>query len=126
MNTELVGAWYNAKEELAAIKQKELSLRKLVFADNFPEPKEGVNKVKLDDDYALKCTYKLTRKIVEEKLPEVPEEMKDKLKDLIKYKPSIVLSAYNKLTDEERNMFDNCLEISPATPALSIEKPKRK
>jgi hypothetical protein len=44
---------------------------------------------------------------------------------LVKWKPEVAITEYRKLTEEERNRFDQCLVIKPGSPSLEIVIPKR-
>lgn len=125
---EDMNAWYKLQQDLAEIKDKEMKLRKKIFAYYFQTPVEGTNTVKLTDGFVMKGTYKIDRK---------PDEaILDTLKDqliaegvpvdmLIRYKPELVISAYKLLTDEQREHFDEVLNIKPGSPSLEIMKPKK-
>lgn len=121
--------WQKLAGQLTDIKKREIVLRKEIFGEAFVEPKEGTNKFNLANDYVLKGTHKLNRKVLEDKVPDVRKALPSlakKLKALIKYKPELVKGEYNKLNDDERKVFDRCLEIKPSTPALEIVLPKRR
>lgn len=120
--------WQEKVTELALLKEEETNLRKELFNLYFVDPQEGTNTVELSNDWVLKGTHKLTRKIQEDKLPEISKQpgMRAVLKNVLKYKPSLDKKEYEKLPDDKRNLFDNCLVISPAMPSLSIVLPKRR
>ena len=44
---------------------------------------------------------------------------------LVQYKPSLVLKEYRTLTDEQHQLFDQCLIIKPGSPALEIVLPAK-
>lgn len=105
--------WQQISEQLAALRNKELELRKEIFAESFQSPREGVNKFPLANDFGLVATYKLTRRIKDE------QPLKDM--GLLKYKPELDLKKYRDLSDEQRRVVDASLVISPATPTLEIK-----
>lgn len=122
-------AWYEANEELKKIKAKELLLRNKIFKGKFHSPREGVNQLELADGYVLKGTHVINRSIdagaldaYREKFPEfgIQEGL------LIVRKPELKIAEYRKLTDEQRNLFDNVLVVKEGTPSLEIVLPKRK
>lgn len=127
MDTAKIEEWYRLNVALKDLKQQELALRKEVFGEFFPEPKEGTNTVHLRDGWVLKGTHKLTRKIQEALIADVAEEtgMTTVIKNCIVYKPSLNKTEYSKLSDRQRKMFDNCLEIKPATPSMDVVLPKK-
>jgi ABC-type glutathione transport system ATPase component len=123
-----INEWYTLTEELAVKKEREMTLRKKIFAFFFQAPKEGVNDVPMTDGWVLKGTYKIERKVKEELLAAHAEELKNAklpLKDLVVLKPNLSVSAYKKLNDDQRTVFDKVLEIKPGAPSLEIVKPKR-
>lgn len=120
--------WYLLQKQLAAIKDQELVLRKKIFVAWFKSPKEGTNNLPLTDGWVLKAVYPVNRKVDVPKLSVKRQDLQDaglKLDDLIKYKPEVSVTEYKKLTDEQRKLFDEILEISPGTPQMEIVLPKR-
>ena len=121
--------WYAMQAELSKLRASEMLLRKKIFGAYFPEPKEGTNTYILPDGFALKGTHVISREVDIGALEGAkPEFVKANLKvdTLVQYKPSVVISEYRTLTEEERNLFDMCLVIKPGAPGLKIEKPAAK
>lgn len=121
--------WYNADLELARVKAKEILLRNRIFKHYFPAPVEGTNSAPLPDGYVLKATYPITRNVDEGAMAALKEKFIEKListDKLVKYKPSLSVSEYRTLTAEQQQLFDQCLEVKPGTPALEIVLPKKK
>jgi len=121
--------WYELADQLKKIRAQEMTLRKKIFGNAFPDPKEGTNSYELGDGYVLKAQHKLDRNID----PGALDALKEKLREnhinpdvLVQYKPSLVLKEYRTLTDEERALFDQCLIVKPGSPSLEIVLPKRK
>jgi hypothetical protein len=140
MDIKKLSEWYTVSEQLKELKKKERALRKEIFNDVFPSPDEGINTLNIDDNYvpegsyksnigycyALKGVYKYTRSVVEKNIPDVKKHFPpERLNALIKYRPSLVLSEYNKLNKKQKLVFDHCLVVKPATPSLKIEEVKR-
>lgn len=120
--------WYNASEQLTALKNKEMLLRKHVFDGMFSEPKEGVNSQPLPDNWVLKGKYTLNRTPDMDAFAQMAPALRDAgviLESLIEWKPSLKTSTYRDLSDEQRKMVDQCLVIKPGSPALEIVMPKR-
>lgn len=118
---KVLGQWQDTKAELESLKRKEAQLRKLLFQGAFPNPVEGVNTITLVDGTIIKGTHKISRNIDEAALPSVLEQMPEAVRDnLVAYKPSLSVSAYRKLTAEERKTFDQALIIKPGTPTLEV------
>lgn len=122
--------WYEMKKQQSALKASEMLLRMKIFKFFFPNPQEGANKA-FDDDrlgngFKLSATYPIDRKVDEG----IFEAMKDKLKEagiqpqsIVKYKPELELKQYRALTDEQRHLVDQFLQIKPGSPQMEI-KPK--
>lgn len=123
-----INEWFALTEELAEKKEREMVLRKKIFGFFIQQPEEGVNSVPMSDGWVMKGTYKIDRKVKEELLAANAEELKNAklpMKELIKLKPSLSVTAYKKLTDDQKKIFDKVLEIKPGAPTLEIVKPKR-
>jgi hypothetical protein len=113
--------WENLKAQLQAIKEQEASFRLGLFNGAFPNPTEGTNEYNLPDGRIIKGVHKLNRSLDEDKLPKVLKKLKMARKDApIKTSVSLDLSAYRDLDDEDRVIFDECLEIKPGLPTLEI------
>lgn len=131
--------WYNAQAELARWKSREALLRARMFKHYFPTPKEGTNDLALgpllqaagieDDGRVLKGGHVINRSVDEAALLVLMPALNEKkipVEKLIKRKPELAVGEYRKLTDEERNLFDQALVIKPGTPSLEVVLPKRK
>jgi hypothetical protein len=120
--------WYKMAQDLRNLKAKESLLRKKIFESAFPDPKEGTNSYDLADGYVLKGQHVLNRDIDIGAL----DAMKSKLREqgvnpdnLVKYKPELKKAEYNKLTEEQKKLFDQCLIIKPGSPSLEIVLPAK-
>lgn len=125
---EELNEWYAAQEQLKKLKEREMELRKKIFAFCFPSPVEGTNTYQLAEGFVIKGKYPITRKVQIELYDVVKDRIREAgvvLEDLLKWEPSLVLSEYRKLSDEQRQAVDMCLEVKPGSPALEITKPKR-
>lgn len=120
--------WFELQAQLAQLKDREMILRKKLFAEAFPAPEEGTNSFNLPDAYVLKGTHKLDRKIdlaaYNQLLPnlrkaEVPVDR------LLKWDPSLVTGEYRTLTPAHLHLFDQILIIKPGAPSLEIVLPKK-
>lgn len=122
---KMLADWKAAVEELDAVKERELTLRKQLFAGAFPAPAEGTQRVTLTDGTILKGVFKLNRKIDVEVLKNL--ELSQRVKDMVvRYKPELDTKMYRTMSTEDREIFDECLTITPGTPALEIEDPTAK
>lgn len=125
---EDLAAWYQMSQELRTLKAKESLLRKKIFGSAFPDPKEGTNNYDLADGYVLKGQHVLNRDVDIGAL----DALKPKLREegvnpdnLVKYKPELKKAEYNKLTQEQKQLFDQCLIIKPGSPSLEIVLPAK-
>lgn len=105
--------WYQLTEAIARLQAEERALREGLFNGTFPSPREGVNKVELPDGRVLKGTYRINRKVLEDKLQEAkfPKSLRD---NVFKTKHDLIVSAYRNLDEDTRNAVDAVLEIKPA------------
>jgi hypothetical protein len=132
-----VARLYTMQAELASLKAAEAMLRRRIFEHFFPNPKEGSaeNKYPLNDGTGavLQADHKINRTVLEAELDALKAAVKEDganlpklpFNKLIKYKPELAKSEYNKLTEEERQVFDRCLDIKPGMPEVKVVIPKR-
>jgi len=120
--------WFELSTNLAVIKEKEMELRKRIFRFYFINPKEGVNTAELDYDCKIKGTRKINRKVLEKELTAYGSEIvKAGIPvDVIRWIPELSVSKYKALSDEQKKVFDQCLEIKDGAPELEIKIPKAK
>lgn len=122
---QLLAQWAQIYQALADLKQKENQLRRSIFGDIFPDPKEGTNTAEMPKGYKLKGTHKIDRKVDEAALAAVLKQLPEGSDDqLIRRKPELILKPYRALTEEHRNIFDQALIIKPGMPQLEIIPPK--
>lgn len=131
--------WYKTQEELSRIKAKEGLLRSRLFKHHFPTPNEGTNTIELgpllvaagipDDGRQLKGGHVINRSVDEAALLVLADKFKEEKIDvekLIKRKPELVKSAYNELTKEQKQLFDQALVVKDGTPSLEVVLPKKR
>lgn len=143
--------WLNAKPVLEQAKSAEAEARAVVTKTLFPNPTKGTQRYNLNGGYKIKLVYGLTytlgdkdkvddegKKIsiesqvraIEEKIMAIGPEARILLERLIKWKPELSGSEYEKLdSDDEtqvaiRNLIDEVLTVKPASPQLTFEEPK--
>lgn len=127
---ELLSKWHEAQESLRQAKEAEADLRKAViseFFSNVPEDAEGTFSLPLGGGCKLKSQYKLARKINTEVLDEMREQIEAtgvKLDEVIHWTPVLRMAAYNTLTLDQRQVFDEVIESKQSIPVLKIEAPK--
>lgn len=122
-------AWQALAEQLSKVKAAEMLLRVKIFKGKFVDPKEGTNKVPLNDGWVLNGERKIDRKVDIAMVnalaipdgPFVQAGINPAL--LIDWKPELKLSAYRELTVEQREVFDQALTIKDGSPTLKIVLP---
>jgi len=123
-----INRWYELQEQLAIVKDAEMTLRKKIFAFYFQAPKEGTNTFPLSDGWVMKGGYKIDRKVDEAVLLALGPELRDAgvvTTDLVRYKPELSTTEYRKLTEAQLAVFNQALVIKPGSPSLEIVKPRR-
>jgi hypothetical protein len=117
-------AWYIKQQELSTLKVAEVLDRKDLAAYYFTAPREGTNRLDIGGGYELKLDHKFNYKVDEGAVDNVAaSEIKNRKlpwDDLFDYKPTLNMKTYRKLTAEQKAFVDGLLEITDATPALSI------
>jgi len=117
--------WVDQVAQLKKLRDSEMVLRKRIFGAYFPEPKEGTNIFKLSEEDRLEGGYSYTRDIDPAALvalTPVFQEAGISVDALIERKPSLRVGVYRTLTEEQINLFDQCLIVKPASPSLKIAK----
>ena len=125
---ELLFGWYDMQAKLKELKAKEIAVRKELFAHYFPNPIEGTNDFELENGYILKGKRSIERSVEDASFRSSLKEIRSKgipPESLINYKPSLIKKAYNLLTDEERNYFDQFLIIKKGSPTLEVILPAK-
>lgn len=117
--------WYSTQQKVAELKTTEVLERKTLARFYFPEPEEGTNRLPLGGGFDLKMGRSITRKVDEAALENVKVAQAKKLKlnmdELFPMKPTLNLTAYRKLSDDQRAFVDTLLDIKESeTPALHI------
>lgn len=121
--------WSELQRQLGALKSAEMLLRIKIFKGLFPAPVEGTNSIPLGDEgWVIKAKYPINRKPDVALLTARAQELRDAgivLEDVIRTVPELATGEYRKLTDEQRNLLDQVMEVKPGSPALEIVLPKR-
>lgn len=132
-----IATLYELQEQLAKVKAAEAMLRRRIADHFFPNPTEGSasNKYPLNDGTGaiLQMDHKINRKVLEPELDVLKAKVRAEgsnlpklpFNKLVKYTPELVKSEYNKLTAEERQLFDEALDIKPGMPEVKVVIPKR-
>lgn len=120
---EQLQAWYLLKQSLTNIRNQEMPLRKYIAKIFVPEPVEGTNRADLQDGFDLILKHNFTRSVDAAALDASTTELrkaKVKVDELFEYKPTLVLSAYRTLTEEQRLLVDAVLVIDEGAPSIEI------
>ena len=132
-------AWEAAVKALAAAKDAEAALRKEVLAEAFafdPEAlREGTENFELGNGYKLKAVFKISRNLKNEN--EAVDKVLSKIEKtgpegafiaerLVKWKPELSVSEYNKLPEKFKKLFDEVVTSKEAMPSLELVAPKSK
>ena len=141
---QLLMAHKKLQEDLSALKEKEMELRKYIVSRTFPNRTEGTNTKELGNGYELKAVVKYNYKlsdndIVEKTLVEIASignEGPFIADRLIGWTPNFYKTEYNKLIDDAAagnenakkilKLCENMLIITDAAPTLTIKEPKVK
>lgn len=117
--------WYKMKAELKKLTDAEMELRQFIFKGKFISPVEGTNRLGLGEGWDLKAVHVINRSVDEPALGiliQKFQESKIPVDALIKYRPELVKSEYNALTNEQKQLFDQALTIKPGAPQLDVVK----
>lgn len=120
--------WFVMQDQMAKLRVNEMFLRKKIFAALFPDPREGTNSYELPDGYVVKGVHSITRDVDQGTLQSCAELLRNngiRVDDLVTYKPSLAKANYNRLTEEQKQLFDQVLIVKPGSPSLEIVKPKK-
>jgi len=139
MNPELESQlllWTNLTAKIESLKvildplvQEERARREAVMAMAFPEGKEGANTLELPNDWKLKGTIKIDRKVDEAALPAVKKQLREmgvNADKLIRLKPEVEVREYRELSAEQAKVFEAALVIKRGASELKLVPPKTK
>jgi hypothetical protein len=126
---EDLNSWDALQKQLGALKSAEMLLRMKIFKGLFLNPVEGTNSIPLGTEgWVIKAKYPINRKpdvalltarAVELRAAGIP------LDSVIRVVPELATGEYRKLTEEQRKLLDQVMEVKPGAPALEIVLPKR-
>lgn len=125
----LIEMWHQAKGMAKTWVDQERTLRAEVVAQLFDASiVKGTENLPLANGYKLKCVktedYKLKNPdAVDAILTQFSASHAD---TLVKWKPELSVATYNLLSDDEKALFNDVLEIKPGMPQVNLEEPKVK
>lgn len=123
---ELLFNWYTKKQELVKLQAEERALRTTVVNAFLPEEnkKEGTNTIKLSTGDELKIVCGMDRKVDKAVwssiLPQLCEAGVD-VNEVVETKVELRVAAYKKLTEEQRNIMDECVTSKWGSPQVSVK-----
>ncbi len=131
MNEELsnkLAQWAAASENQKYWQELERKLRKEIFDELFPKPKEGTNRAELGMGYNLVATYPIDRKVDLTSYTAISEQFEENKipSNIIKYEPKLEVKVYKAMTGQQQLFFDQALIIKPGSIQMKIEPPKEK
>lgn len=119
--------WYALQNQMREIKEREMELRKKIFAFYFQDAVEGTNKLEMQDGYVLNGKRVVNRTVDKGLLVTLTPELQAAgvaLDEVIEWKPSLKLAAYRKLTEAQTQLFNQVLVVKDGSPSLEIVAPK--
>lgn len=117
-----VERWNEIKEEIRALQASELTLRKFIFAQAFPKPKEGMNRV-IREGMEIAAKHTIYRRVDKTAFATMAPDLRKKginLDALIEMEPKLVLDEYRKLDVRKRKIFESVLTITDGTPTVDV------
>lgn len=117
-----VERWHEVKEEIKALQETEMNLRKFIFAQAFPKPKEGMNRV-IRAGMEIAAKHVVYRKVDKVAFATMAPELRKKglnLDALIEMEPRLIMDGYRALDDRKRKMFEAVLTITDGAPTLDV------
>lgn len=124
----LLQEWNVVQEQLAAIKEKEMELRKKIKEIVFPTYQQGVNSVDIAQGYVLKMTPSYTMKVDNDVLSSIKSQLIDEgvpVDEIFRYKAEVNTASYKKLNDASKLKLSQVITISEGACKLEIVKPKK-
>ncbi len=116
--------WQVLTRLASELKNREMDLRKDLFAGAFPSPAEGSNKHTLPDGRIVKGTHKVSRSVDQAVVVSVQrklrEELGTKTDELFPTKFSLAKKVYDTLTDAQKVIAQDAFTEKPSAPALEI------
>lgn len=135
---EKLQKWEEISAQAKELKALEMKLRNEVLYDFFEydgDDRKGTTNFPLGGGCKLKAKfnlyYKLENKEGEtldmlDELASASEEGHFVAERLVKWKPELSISEYNKLSPEQKKIVDRILTVTPGTPSIEIVYPKEK
>jgi len=110
--------WLEASAALKKAKKVELELRNSICADRLKDRLEGA-KTTVEDGFKITATARLNRSVDRAILETIWDDLTDREKECVDYKPSLVLKNY-KLVEAEGGKLLEAVTVKPAQASLKI------
>lgn len=132
------------QEDIAALKEEEMTLRKYIVDRAFPQKQEGTNTLELGNGYELKAVVKYNYKLADndtvdkilQEIAAIGNEGPFIADRLVSWTPNFLKTEYTNLQEEAAKGNENAkailkltekmLTITDAAPTLTIKEPKAK
>lgn len=128
---ELILEQAKAAEQAKFWKERDAELRGMIYGANFQGLKDGKqHTIELGNGYKLKgkrpISYKLddTINAVLTEIAALGNEGPFLAERLVKWKPELSLTEYNKLSDTYKKLIDKALTTTPGLPVIELVKPE--
>lgn len=123
--------WYTLRDQIAKLRTQEHFIRMKIIRVLYPQPKEGTNNYDVSlidpqsEGFQLKMKYSFARKVDKAVLETIKPELREKYGVnadlLVRYTPELETKKWRELTAEQAAFFNQCLDIKPESPQLSLE-----
>lgn len=122
---QVITDWKEAAEKAAFWKDREMELRKLIFAGLFPNPVEGSgNKLRIGHGMAMQATYKINRSVNKDMLNEIrasSDNIAPLIAKVINFKPELRVGEWKKLDKEDILLLAPAITEKPGSPELELK-----
>ena len=126
-----VQQWHATKEELAALKEKELTQRLALVAKYFTGERKGTVNVDLGKGYGLKGKFEIRSKLDPDKtraalakFPTMDPAGAELAKRVVRWDPVPIVGEIKKLPLKLATLIRKALTETPSTPSLELIEPK--
>lgn len=119
---ERLGEWYELKEELAALRDKEMAIRLALFGEVF-EDVAGTQRLPIQPGWQLEVTRNTEYKVDITHLGHMRDEMSkigQPIDNLLRWKAELNVKPYKTLPENARTLFDNIITSKLGAPSMNI------
>lgn len=119
--SEILREYVEVKKQAKFYKDRENALRIKIVENFFPSEGEGTHTT-IFKDWEVKAEIRYNYKFNQKDLEEYEYLFNTAEAACVKRRPELSLSAYRKLSDEEKATIDSCIVVTPGLPTLDIEE----